>query len=143
MVGHCDAPSICALDGRELDLLGLVEDLRPVFDRARVMVVPTRFAAGVPHKVHQAAAFGVPVVATPLIANQVGWQRGRDLLAAADPEDFAEACIRLHRDEALWWAVRDAALERCRIDCSPATFQHGVQAILDAVVKRRRPAGAA
>jgi O-antigen biosynthesis protein len=85
----------------------------------------------------------VPVVATPLIANQVGWQRGRDLLAAADPEDFAEACIRLHRDEALWWAVRDAALERCRIDCSPATFQHGVQAILDAVVKRRRPAGAA
>ncbi|WP_187144315.1 glycosyltransferase [Microvirga massiliensis] len=137
VVGHCDAPSIRSLDGVALDLIGPVDDLRPVFDRARVMVAPTRFAAGIPHKVQQAAAFGVPVVATKLIADQTGWQSARDLLAASDAEAFAEACIRLHRDDALWTAVREAALTRCAEDCSPEAFRHGIRAILDSVIERR------
>lgn len=100
------------------------------------MVAPTRFAAGIPHKVHQAAAFGVPVVATTLIAEQASWLDGHDLLAASDASGFAEACTRLHRDEALWTAIRGNALDRCAADCSPETFRRSVGVILDMIVTR-------
>ena len=72
VVGLNQAATIAALDGKDLDLVGPVDDLAPCFDQARLVVVPTRFAAGIPHKVHQAAALGVPVVATELIAARSG-----------------------------------------------------------------------
>jgi GT2 family glycosyltransferase len=140
VVGQCQAPSVRALDGEAVDLLGRVEDLRPTFETMRVMVAPTRFAGGVPHKVHQAAAYGVPVAATTLVTEQLGWEDGRDLLAADSAEGFAEACIRLHCDEALWTTVRGNALGRCAVDCSPEAFQRGVRAILDLIAARRRAA---
>jgi GT2 family glycosyltransferase len=140
VVGQCDAPSVRALDGAALDLLGPVEDLRPFFENARVMVAPTRFAAGIPHKVHQAAAFGVPVVTTSLIAEQANWRDGSDLLAASDATGFAEACTRLYRDEALWNAIRSSALDRCAADCSPEAFRQSIGVILDMIVSRSHAA---
>jgi GT2 family glycosyltransferase len=140
VVGQCDAPSVRDLDGVALDLLGPVEDLRPVFEQARVMVAPTRFAAGIPHKVHQAAAFGVPVVTTTLIAEQANWRDGLDLLAAADAKSFARACTRLYRDEALWTAIRSNALDRCAADCSPEAFRQGVGDIIGMIASRRHAA---
>jgi glycosyltransferase involved in cell wall biosynthesis len=136
VVGQCDAPSVRALDHLALDLLGPVEDLRPLFENARVMVAPTRVAAGIPHKVHQSAAFGVPVVTTSLIAAQAAWRDGRDLLAASDARGFAEACTRLYRDEALWTAIRNSALDRVATDCSPAAFRQSIGVILDMIVTR-------
>jgi glycosyltransferase involved in cell wall biosynthesis len=140
VVGHCDAPSIHALDGVTLDLLGPVEDLRPIFDHARVMVAPTRFAAGLPHKVYQTAAYGVPVVATTLIAEQADWRDGRELLVAADADGFAEACIRLHRDQALWTAIRQGALDRCAADCSPEAFRNSIGQVLGMIAARSHAA---
>jgi glycosyltransferase involved in cell wall biosynthesis len=43
-------------------------DLRPFYDAARVFIVPTRYAAGIPFKAHEAAAFGVPLVVSGVIA---------------------------------------------------------------------------
>lgn len=142
VVGQCDAPSVCALDGTALDLLGPVEDLRPIFEQARVMVAPTRFAAGIPHKVHQAAAFGVPVVTTSLIAELANWQDGHDLLAASDAEGFAVSCTRLYRDEGLWTAIRNNALARCAADCSPEAFRQSIGVVLDMIAARSHAAKA-
>src|SRR5207253_7021477 len=87
-----------------VELLGAVEDLVPLYNRARVFIAPTRFSAGVPLKVYEAAAHGLPVVATDLLARQLGWEPGEDLLAApaSDPDAFASACARLHDDADLW-----------------------------------------
>jgi O-antigen biosynthesis protein len=41
-------------------VLGAQQDLRPLYEQARVFVVPTRYAAGLPFKAYEAAAFGVP-----------------------------------------------------------------------------------
>ena len=35
----------------------------------KVFIAPTRFAAGIPHKVHEATANGIPCVTTELLAN--------------------------------------------------------------------------
>jgi GT2 family glycosyltransferase/glycosyltransferase involved in cell wall biosynthesis len=99
-----------------VQLLGPVEDLTPLYEDARVFIAPHRFAAGVPFKVLEAAAHGVPVVATDLLCRQLGWEPEREILVApvGDAGRFAECCIRLFEDERLWEGVRQAALARLR-----------------------------
>jgi GT2 family glycosyltransferase/uncharacterized small protein (DUF1192 family) len=133
VVGPATAPKVLALEGTALEVVGPVDVLESEFARARVMVVPTRYAAGISHKAHQAAAHGVPMVCTRLIARQLGWTPGRDLLAEDDPQAFADACAALFRDEALWQSVRDNALERCREECSADGFRDVVRRLLEAI----------
>jgi glycosyltransferase involved in cell wall biosynthesis len=73
-------------DHPRMTLLGAVADLTPLYDSHRVFVAPTRYAAGLPHKVHEAASFGIPVVATELPRARLDWQDRRDLLVA-DADD--------------------------------------------------------
>ena len=114
VAGHVD-PSVDL--GRfashpRISLRGPVGDPEPLYDSHRLVVAPTRFAAGLPYKLHEAASFGVPIVATELLAAQLGWD---DALLAADPADpaaFAAQVVRLYRDQALWERLRAAAAAR-------------------------------
>ena len=48
----------------------------------------------------EAAAYGLPVVGTDLLAEQLGWESGRELLTAppGDATAFADACVTAYRD---------------------------------------------
>jgi len=141
VVGLVRAPTIEALDGTAFDLRGLVDDLGEGLADARVMVVPTRLGAGIPLKALQAAMLGIPMVATPLVAEQLGWEAEREILVADDAPGFAAACARLYEDEALWTRIRLAALERARRDSSPETFTARVRELVSGLaLVRRRPA---
>ncbi len=138
------SPSIEALDGEAVELTGAVDDLPAALARARVLVAPTRFAAGIPHKVHHAAMLGIPMVATPLIAAQTGWQHEQELLVADDAASFAAACARLYRDTSLWERLREQAMRRAREECAPEAFAARVREILaDIPITHRRPVAAA
>jgi GT2 family glycosyltransferase len=140
VIGLAQAPSIVALDGTALDLVGMVDDLHAALAKARLMVVPSRLGAGIPHKVHQAAMLGIPMVVTSLIANQLGWKDGREVLVADDASAFAAACSRLHQDRALWESVRRNALEQARQDCAPEAFAATVRRLVESLpITRRRP----
>ena len=67
------------------------------YDACRIFIAPTRFAAGIPYKVHEAAANGLPSVVTPLLAGQLTWSHDSELLVAESAEQFAEQCLRLYR----------------------------------------------
>ncbi len=133
VVGITQASSIEALGGSAFDLVGCVDDIRPYFEKARVVVVPTRFAAGIPLKALEAASLGVPMVVTDLIADQLGWRVGHDLLSASDGQSFAAECARLFASRELWGAIRASALERVNEDCSPARFRESVRELLSNV----------
>jgi GT2 family glycosyltransferase len=140
VVGKNQAPTVEALDGDTIDLVGMVDDLAPALARARVLVVPTRFAAGIPHKVHQAAMLGIPMVVTDLIFEQLGWDGESSVLVASDSKAFAESCVRLYTDRVLWESVRLKALERVRRDCAPEVFTATIRKILSEIpLTRRRP----
>jgi GT2 family glycosyltransferase/glycosyltransferase involved in cell wall biosynthesis len=109
---------------------GPVDDLAPCLNAARVLIAPTRYAAGVPHKVHEAAAAGVPVVATPLLVQQLGWTAGTHLLVGSEPAEFARSAWLLLDSPDLWVSVRRSALERVRADCDPRRFAQTVDRIL-------------
>lgn len=120
IVGPCDSERVRALASPAIRVHGRVDDLTPFFERARVFIVPTRFAAGIPHKAHEAAARGLPMVVSPLIATQLGW--ADHVAVGATPPQFSEACVRLHQDAAEWSACRAALLRAVEQDCSPAAF---------------------
>ena len=111
-------------DHPAVTLLGPVTDLAPLYARHRVFVAPTRFAAGVPVKVLEAAAHGLPVVGTDLLLEQLGWEAGVSMMSApaSDPDHFAASVAAVHDDAALWARVRDAAVERLRQEASPEHF---------------------
>jgi glycosyltransferase involved in cell wall biosynthesis len=108
-------------------------DLDPFYERARVFVAPSRFAAGIPLKIIEAAARGVPVVCSSLLAHQLDWQHERDVLTADTPDGYAEAIARLFSNEALWSRIRGNALQRVSAEHSRATFDRSVRTVLDCV----------
>jgi hypothetical protein len=64
-------------------------DLRGLLATATVAVAPVRCGSGVPLKVLDAWAAGVPVVASPFAAAGAGATAGRDVLVAETPEQWA------------------------------------------------------
>ena len=120
IVGPDPPEAVARFAGPGIDVPGPVPDLRPAYDRARIFIAPTRFAAGIPLKVVDAAAHGVPAVVTPLLASQLAWTPGEELLVGDSPQAFAESCIRLFEDAALWARIRRAALARIERDYAPA-----------------------
>jgi GT2 family glycosyltransferase len=134
VAGRCTLDIPQALLDRNIEILGKVDDLTAAYNQARVFVAPTRFSAGIPHKIHEAAARGVPVVATSLLANQLGWSNGDQLLVGDDPRSFAEQCIRLYTDASLWQRIRNSALERVQQECSEERFRATLRAVLNETV---------
>ena len=100
-----------------VDYLGHLEDVDPILRQHRVFLAPTRFAAGLPHKVQHAVSQGTPVVTTALIANQMDWRSGDGLLYSNDPEEFATHITNLHCNAALWQSTREQGMARIRIEC--------------------------
>lgn len=138
-----DAPELLRLLGPGTVGIGPVADLTPYYERARVFLAPTRFAAGIPHKAHEAAARGVPMVVSGLIARQLGWRTGDALLSAPveDGEAFAEACRSLYADRPLWERLRAGALASVSRDCDPKRFSGAVRELLEELAGRKKAGG--
>lgn len=69
--------------------LGEVEDLALAYRECDVVVAPLRAGGGTRIKILEAFAHGCPVVATPVGAEGLEVQGGRELVLADGPEDFA------------------------------------------------------
>ncbi|MBR0650844.1 FkbM family methyltransferase [Roseomonas terrae] len=82
--------------------LGPLPDLEPWFDGLRLTVAPLRYGAGAKGKVASSLAAGTPCVATPMAAEGMHLQDGRDVAIADTPESFAARICDLHEDPTLW-----------------------------------------
>ena len=122
-----------ALNSSTIHVLGPQEDLGPLYEGARVFVVPTRYAAGLPFKAYEAAAFGVPLVVSDIIARQMKWRDGIDYLVADSADIFAQQCGRLYGDESLWETLRANALQRVSDELSPNAFEKSIRSVLNEV----------
>ncbi|MGH7041019.1 MAG: glycosyltransferase, partial [Acetobacteraceae bacterium] len=117
-----------------ISLRGPVSTVAPLYDAHRVFVAPTRFAAGLPYKLHEAASFGLPAVATGLLARQLGWDDALLTAETDDPAGFAAAVVRLYRDPALWERLRTAACTRVAAETGRARTLATLRTILEQYV---------
>jgi len=131
IAGDNSASSLASIDKLNVSFLGRVENLDDIYNGCRVFIAPTRFAAGIPHKVHEATARGIPCVSTPLLADQLEWQHEQELLVGASPEEYAAQCVRLYQEQDLWNSIRDAGLKAVAKDCSNEKFQTDLKSLFD------------
>jgi GT2 family glycosyltransferase len=98
------------------ELVGAVADLQEYLNLCRIMIVPTRFAAGLPQKVFDAALAGIPTVCSPIIAAQMGWQDGKETLvgSTAIAEEFAAKSAQLYSNEETWKKIQQASGDSMR-----------------------------
>jgi glycosyltransferase involved in cell wall biosynthesis len=92
-----------------VEFLGFVDDLDSVYRRARVIICPILQGGGTRVKLVEAASFGKPIVSTTIGAEGLGFTSGVQSLLADTPEAFADACVRLLRDDRLAEALSKAA----------------------------------
>ena len=90
---------------------GHVADIDPYMDGCRISIAPLRYGAGVKGKVNLSMAHGQPVVATSCAVEGMHLRDGEDVLVADAPDAFADAVVRLYRDEALWLSLARNGLD--------------------------------
>lgn len=130
VVGHVH-PAHEQLDAPGVRFIGPLDDLETAYDAARVFLAPVRFAAGIPIKILEATAAGVPTVGTRLMARQMNFEPGREIMAEDEPIAFAEAAVALHGDRGTWLEMRNAAQRRIQAEHSAARFRSSLAEILD------------
>ena len=84
-----------------LRFTGYVDDIRPYVDAAACFIAPLRFGGGTRLKLLDAWAMGKAVVSTSAGAEGLGGRSGYDLLLADEPDHFADAMLRVLRNQDL------------------------------------------
>lgn len=126
------------LTNPSIKMLGRVEDLTNLYNECRIFIAPTRFAAGISLKVLEAAAHGLPVITTSLIANQLGWQNESELLVADNAQQLADRCRQLYNSQTLWESLRINALHKIEQEYSSEYFSKTLQSILSSCKKKNQ-----
>jgi glycosyltransferase involved in cell wall biosynthesis len=107
-------------------LHGKVKDLNPLYDSHRIFIAPSRYGAGIPLKVLEAAANGIPTVITPILADQLEWRNGCETIVANPGTQFADAMAELYFDQKLWTTIRENGYASIRSRFSEETFSREI-----------------
>lgn len=106
--------------------------------RARVLVMPSRCAETSGLAALEALACGTPVVAFPRGGlNELVRDSGAGVIARGPGAELADACERLHGDEATWQQMSTHGLEAVAGRFSIATWLDSVESVYQAAVRRR------
>jgi len=101
VVGQQPPDSIRALAGPHVEVVGFVDDPRPLLDRSAAMVVPLLIGGGTRFKIVEGMAMSTPIVSTYLGAEGLEVEHERHVLLARDGDALASETIRILKDPAL------------------------------------------
>jgi O-antigen biosynthesis protein len=130
-----------ALDSGRIRLVDTFTDPGALYGAHRVFVAPTRFAAGIPWKVHEAMSHGLPVVISQLLRSQLvpaGGAAAPICLAATTAEQFVQCIVRCYTDARTWEELRNEGIRYVAAACAPSRFAETVGHILAAAAARAR-----
>lgn len=96
--------------GADVEVTGLVPDVRVYLRRSTCFVSPLRSGAGIHNKILEAMAEGVPVVATPLSCEGIEVTPGENVLLGDSPAELAAGVLRLLGDGELRRRVGEGGL---------------------------------
>lgn len=131
VVGYNKSPKLQQLNNNNnIRVIGSVDKLDAYYNNCRLFIAPTRFAAGIPHKVTNAAAYGLPSVLSPLLAKQLGWLNNRECLVGEDDDDFVDKICAMYTNKNIWLNIRENMKTYLKNKCSTEIFHACLQEIL-------------
>lgn len=99
IVGKNPPPQILAYANDVITVTGMVADVRPYLESAKVVAVPLLSGGGTRLKILEAMAMGKAIVSTSLGSEGIPVQHNKHILLANTPETFAGEVCRLLKDE--------------------------------------------
>lgn len=82
----------------QVELAGLVDDIRPYVDAAQAYVVPLRIGGGTRLKILDALAMSQTIVSTSVGCEGLAVKHGESIVIADTPDEFAQAVAQVLRD---------------------------------------------
>jgi glycosyltransferase involved in cell wall biosynthesis len=131
IIGADPPEPIRDLRSDSVSVVGYVRNPRRYYERCRVFVNPTRYAAGIPLKLIEAMSFGIPTVVTDVAAAGLGLKNNEQALVCTTDEELAKKTIALYQNEDLWLQVQRAALAYVRESCNPSALKASLAEIID------------
>ncbi|CAI9122312.1 glycosyltransferase [Brytella acorum] len=112
--------------------IGELDDLTSLYDSARFFIAPTRYAAGIPYKLYEAAAYGLPIIASDILCQSMDWEIGEEILQAktGNLKNFYDVIIAAYHDHALWTKLRRNGLNRIMRDNTEYKYKKYIGEIL-------------
>jgi GT2 family glycosyltransferase/glycosyltransferase involved in cell wall biosynthesis len=135
LLGSNPPESVRNLKSNRIAVPGYLPDVAADFQRARVFVAPLRYGAGIKAKVGHAFGYGLPTVLTTIGAEGFGIANGEDALVADDAASFAEAVVRVYRNETLWNRLSEGAVRRIA-SFTPQAIGRQLQSLVTVVSER-------
>lgn len=101
------------------------EELKELYEKVRLVVVPLRYGAGVKGKVIEALYYNDPVITTSVGAEGID-NSYNQMLVADEPADFVEKCVNLYNDKEALKAMSKAADDYVR-------NKHSIEAVWEII----------
>jgi glycosyltransferase involved in cell wall biosynthesis len=113
---------------------GFLGDVRPSVAQSWLSVVPLRVGAGTRLKIIESMALGTPVVSTSKGAEGLEVTHGENILIADDPEQFAQAVVKVVQNPKLHEKLSKAGLRLVTDKYDSEVIGRDFDALLDGVV---------
>lgn len=131
IVGSKTPTWLTELNHPNIQVMGWVPNLAPIYAASRVCVAPLRYGAGVKGKVGEAMSYGVPMVLTSTAAEGMKLNSNQHCLLADQPAEFAQGVIELLKNDARWQEISTAARSHIRENFGRAATLNRVKQLLE------------
>ena len=140
VVGRNPYPGLVELSKRDSSVIvtGRVEDVRPYMEEAAIYVVPLRIGGGTRLKIYEAMAMEKAIVSTSIGAEGLPVTNGEEIVLADEPESFADAVVRLLRNQNLADAIGQRAAARVRKEFGWDTVADRFAAICESAMGHKK-----
>lgn len=135
VVGICESSRIKNCEAKNVSFLGRVECIEQYYDAAKIFIAPTRYSAGIPIKIYEAAARGLPVVGTSILAKQLDWEDGNEMLVADSVEMYAAKIMKLYANPELWHRISATSYEAIMEEGNEIKHVERIRYIMSGAVK--------
>ncbi len=102
--------SLRNLSIHNIEVLGFVKDLAPIYAKARATIAPLRYGAGLKGKIIASLAHAVPCVTTKIGIEGSGLLNGRDALVADSADGLADAVLKVYESDYVWKKLSENGL---------------------------------
>lgn len=118
--------------GSRIIYLGEVDDLSTLYNNARFFIAPTRYAAGIPYKLYEAASYGLPIIASEILCNQTEWNAGKDIveIRTNDTNETCNIILGIYSDKEIWSEIQKNEIAIIKKYSSPILYSEKIKKLI-------------
>jgi GT2 family glycosyltransferase/glycosyltransferase involved in cell wall biosynthesis len=131
IVGSKPTKEVIALSSRTVTVTGWVENLQPIYEKAKIFVAPLRYGAGVKGKIGESLSFGLPTITTSIGVEGMGVEPGVDLFVVETADEFAELICEIYDNEELLASIAKNGSEKIETLFGRASLRSRLQELVD------------